>query len=79
MKDIKESYLDKRPYSKNIIFDNYVFRIIDSTLANAREACSNLGQGFDVILSRFNELDVDMIKFAGTILKEKFDIEELVD
>ena len=77
MKDIKESYLDKRPYSKNIIFDNYVFRIIDSTLANAREACSNLGQGFDVILSRFNELDVDMIKFAGTILKDKFDIEEL--
>ena len=74
MKDVKESYLDKRPYSKQFIYNNNVFKIINSNLSNAREACSNIGQGWDVLLSRFTELDVDMIDFAGKLLK---DIDEL--
>ena len=57
MKVIKNTYLDSKEYSKRVIYDNYVLEAVDSTLPNAREHCSDLGQGFDVIFARFGELD----------------------
>ena len=39
---------------------------------DSREACSNLGQGFDVLFSRLTgELDLEMIDYAGKLLEKK--------
>ena len=70
MMDVKKSNLDKRPYKKQTIFNNYMFKIITSNLSYAREGCTNLGQGYDILMARETELDLDMIDCAGKQLKD---------
>lgn len=45
MKLIKEDLLEDVEYSPSLIYNNIVIKAIDSTLPNAREHCSDLGQG----------------------------------
>ena len=45
MKIIKEDLLEEVDYSPSLIYNNVVIKAIDSTLPNAREHCSDLGQG----------------------------------
>ena len=65
MQEIKETYLDEEEYSKEVIYNNMVFKVVTSTLPAARESCSDLGQGFDVLFARFGEIDW----VSGIILK----------
>ena len=77
MTEVKETYLDRKPYEDQLIFDDYVLTIISSNLSYAREGCSELGQGNDVLFSRFPEIDLDMIVHIGDHLKKEYNIDEL--
>ena len=57
MKRIHNTFLQKHDYEERTIYNNMVFETTNSSLPNAREACSELGQGFDIIFARFLEID----------------------